>query len=185
MTLALTESTIILDASCLINLFATEREREILSAIPQNVTVAAYVHDYELLFVRKLLEEEYEKELIDLDALIEQSLIEIVDLSDDAEYDLYIRLAQQIRDEGESFSAAIAINRKWAIAIDDRRARNVIDGVSGGITQIYSLDLIKHWCDSENLNQAEISHILSLLRKQGSYIPHKTHPLLDWWNQNI
>jgi hypothetical protein len=44
-----------------------------------------------------------------------------------------------------------------------------------------SLEIIKHWSVVSNVATAELREVLWNVRTRGRYVPHKSHPLLPWW----
>lgn len=73
--------TLILDALCVINLYASQKMVEVLNAVPAEITIAAYVAEKEALRIRG--SNDYEE--IDLEPMIVAGLIIIVMLESDAE----------------------------------------------------------------------------------------------------
>ena len=184
MTLTITKDVIILDASCIINLYATGYMEEILHSIPQSITVAAYVFDKEALWIKELADDAPNKKLIDLQPLIVQKVLTVVEIESEAEFNLHVQLSTRIRDEGEARTGAIAIHRNWAIALDDRKARRVVSELSEDIELVYSLELIKYWVDTMQLNRSAIELVLDRIRRQATYLPRKANPLYYWWIEN-
>ena len=61
MPLHFNHDTLIIDASCLINLYASNQLASILRSIPKTVAVAAYVADREALFIHSEINESGER----------------------------------------------------------------------------------------------------------------------------
>ena len=181
MTLSITKSVIILDASCLINLYATNHMAEILQSIPQSITVAAYVFNKEALWIKEYIGEEWAKKDIQLQPLVDTGLLTLVTLLGETESNLHVLLSSKIRDEGESRTGAIAINRDWAVTLDDRKARRVISETNSHIELIYSLELVKHWVETEKINSSTLKDVLEAIRGGATYLPRKANPLYQWW----
>lgn len=136
---------------------------EILASIPRSVTVAAYVRDHEAQAV-------YAADgfrIVDIETLDEQAL--------------FISFAALLGDDGESITGAIAAQRNWAIGTDDRAAITCFRQYCPQLELLSSLELLKHWADSEQIDQAEISQALRYVRMRGRYQPRKNHPLYQWW----
>lgn len=77
MPLLFLNDTLILDASCLIALYASQKMSEVLQSIPRKITVAAYVFDKEALFVRTIPDENgiRGKVKIDLQPFVDAGLL--------------------------------------------------------------------------------------------------------------
>ena len=117
---AFSHDCIILDACCIINLYACRQMRAILETIPKNLSVAAYVKDQEVLNIYSgpIDNVEASSELIELQPFIDDNLLLLVDIETEDEANTYINFAERL-DDGEAITGAIAVNRNWAIATDD------------------------------------------------------------------
>ncbi len=184
MTLSMINEAIILDASCIINLYATDHIEAILQSIPQSITVAAYVFDKEALWIKEIINGKPVRKPILLRPLVNSGLLTLVTISGEAESNLHVLLSGKIRDEGESQTGAIAINRDWAIALDDRKARRVIHETSNNVELVYSLQLVKHWAEVEKVDSEILRIALEAIRKRATYAPRKMNPLYQWWIDN-
>ena len=110
---------IILDACCIISLYASKRIEEILNTIPKSVCVAAYVKNEEVLKTYDVSSDT--EEVVDLQSLIDRGVLILVELDLETEADTWVNLAT-VLDDGEAVTGAIAFHRNWAIATDDRAA---------------------------------------------------------------
>ncbi|HSH77652.1 MAG TPA: hypothetical protein VLA19_03870 [Herpetosiphonaceae bacterium] len=148
--LVFAHSCIILDASCTINLAASGQMEGILEAIPSSVAVAAYVREQELLRINARSGEGGARspQAIDLQPLIDRRLLIVVSPESEAENESYVNFAAVLGDDGEAITAAIAVHRDWAIAIDDRSAANLFRREARQLQLISTPELIKHWVDT-------------------------------------
>ena len=179
MKLKFQHDTLILDASCVISLYASRKMVEILRAVPAGITIAAYVAEEEAL--RICGSKGYEK--IDLQPMISDGLITIVVLETEAERETVLSIADVVRGQGEAETGAIAIHRKWCMAIDDKRARNLLAERAEDLQLIYTLEIVKHWADSCSIPGAELRSVLKNIRTGGRYQPRRSDLLYDWWKQ--
>jgi hypothetical protein len=90
-----------------------------------------------------------------------------------------VHLAQLV-DEGEAAAAAAAIHRGYDLVVDDLKARRVF---AGSVPLIWSLDIIHQWCASASIPGDEVGAILASIRLRARYLPHASHPLLNWWQR--
>ena len=111
--LTFSHDCIILDACCVINLYASQQMEEILTVIPPAVCIAAYVKDKEIL--KTYNRSTGNAEDIDLQVLIERDILLPVDLDLETEAETHVTFAA-VLDDGEAITGAIAFHRKWAIA---------------------------------------------------------------------
>lgn len=182
MPLKFHHDTLILDASCIITLYASRQIRPILRSVPPAVTIAAYVFDKEVLWYYDgpRADVRSSRSQINLQELVDEALLAIVTLDSSDEKELYTTFRQRL-DIGEAISGAIAIQRKWGIVLDERKARNLLQREAASIQQFYALELIKHWADTRHPPDSLIKETLWNVRYRGSYLLGKKHPLFPWW----
>ncbi len=173
---------IILDACCIINLYASGQMRAVLETIPKNLSVAAYVKDHEALNVYSGPVNNVKSTLIDLQPFIDDNLLLLVDIETEAEENIYINFAERL-DDGEAITGAIALSRNWAIATDDTASVRLFQSRVPHIAIVSTLDLVKYWSDTSNIDEDTIREALSNIRVRGKYEPNRNHPLKDWWNK--
>ena len=169
-------SHLLIDTCCLLNLCASG---ELLSIL-QVISISA----------QATIVEEVKRELQAIDNIeqfestIEQGLLLIVDFESDAEETAFVNYAADL-DDGEASTGAIAIQRNWAMATDDKKAIKFFSQESSSLQIISTPEIIKYWSDKVNLEQLKLSNTLTQIRVQGRYIPPKNHPLKSWWEQSI
>ncbi|WNZ44465.1 hypothetical protein Q2T42_21940 [Leptolyngbya boryana CZ1] len=173
-------SHIVLDACCVLNLCASENFIEILKSIPAQVVVTEIVRERELITLQRLGNEENEAAL-QFETAIAQGLLSIVDFESESEEDAFVNYAFELGDDGESATCAIAIQRGWAIATDDKKAISFSQEEAPHLQVLSTLEIIKGWSEVENLASTKLRSVLSAVRTKGRYKPHRNHPLLSWW----
>ncbi len=174
-------SCIILDACCVINLYATGRIHQILGSISETVAVAHYVKEKEILSVYDgpRGNERSVKKVIELDPLITDGSLIVISPSLE-ELNTYVNLAFEI-DDGEAYTGAIAIHREWALATDDKKTIHVINKILPEVPILSTLELVKHWTEITNAPPEIVSELLQDIKKKAIYEPHRSHQLYDWW----
>ena len=179
---AIKHECVILDACCLINLYASGRFDDILTSISKPVFVARYVWSNEALSVNGAPNPEagLQEESIDLGPLIGGGLLNLADLETEDEETLFVNFAASL-DDGEAITGAIAAARDWCVATDDRRARNVLTSQVPRMQLLSSPELIKHWADVTAAEADEVCRVVQRIRRHGHYIPPASHPLYVWW----
>jgi hypothetical protein len=182
MPISFNHTCLILDASCIISLYATGQMEAILRSIPRSVTVAAFVLDHEALWVYSGPDEAIKqaKAEIDLQPFIEAGLLKVVTIDSHAEATLQINFAAEI-DDGEAVTGAIALHRNWAIAVDDKKARALFGREAGHLQLLYTLELVQHWAETARPSSETISAALENIYKRAVYQPGQNHPLYAWW----
>ena len=172
---------IILDASCLLNLYASGRLKEIAESMPEPLVISDYVLQREALFIRykESDQDEEERKSVDISPLVVDGLIEIISINNEEEQETFIDLATEL-DDGEAVTIALAEHRQYQVATDDRKALKVISDRS--LVHVTStLELVKRWSDARNVPKEEIRTVLLRIWTCASYYPGERDPLYSWW----
>ena len=177
-------NVLLLDASCLLNLYATGRLIEIARVLPWQLAVVDYVLEQEALYVRAIGAHEEQEETVpaDLSPLIDEGLLLVVRLETPSEEASFVELAA-ILDDGEAVTGAIALNRGHLIAIDDRKARRVLGESAPWMRLVSTLDLVRQWCESVPVQ--EVGHALRAMQHGARYVPGQRDPLYAWWGDMV
>lgn len=174
--LKIQHEAIILDACCVINLYATGKIEIILQTLPVPVTIADKVLQDETLELRAKDTNSTEK--IDLQTLIDSAVLMVVTLENDDEKAHFVNLAVEL-DDGEAYTGAIAIQRRWAVATDDRKGIRIFK--ENALQVITTPEIIHQWVEAAQLSFEEVRNVLYLIRNRTRYHPRKIHPLYTWW----
>ena len=171
---------LVLDASCLLNLYATSRMLEIAAALPWQLAVVDYVLEQEALYVRIIgaYEEQEGTVPVDLSPLIAAGLLLVMRLETPSEQASFVELAA-VLDDGEAVTGAIALNRGHLVAIDDRKARRVLGEKASGMRLVSTLELMRQWGASVPVQ--EVGHALRAMQHGARYVPGQRDPLYAWW----
>ena len=168
---------LILDASCLLNVYATSRMLEIAAALPWQLAVADFVLEQEALYVRTIEEQEGTVP-VDLSPLIDAGLLLVLRLETPSEQSSFVDLAA-VLDDGEAVTGTIALNRGHLVAIDDRKARRVLGEKDPGLRLVSTLELMRQW--GESVPVQEVSDALRAMQHRARYIPGQRDPMYSWW----
>jgi len=172
----------ILDASCLLNLYATERFADIVASLGEQVAVADYVLEEEALFIRReaSADDEDGKVAVDLSPFVSEGLVEVMHLASRNEEATFVALAAII-DDGEAVTAALAVHRGCSVATDDRKARRVLSERAPKIPLVSTLDLVARWAETDSVPLVELRTALERMRSGASYVPGPRDPRYMWW----
>jgi predicted nucleic acid-binding protein len=173
---------ILLDASCLLNLYASGKLREIAQTLPQPLAVAEFVVQQEALYIR-LGESEQgmdEREPVDIAPLVSMGLIQIMAISGETEATTFIDFAREM-DDGEAITCALAIHRACDVATDDRKARRVLAERAPQVPSISTLALVKQWSELAGVAKEELKSVLLSIWAGANYYPGERDPLYRWW----
>ena len=172
----------LLDASCLLNVYATERLRDIAIALPRRLGVADYVINREALYVRTQDEagDYAERTPVDLAPLVNEGLIQVVSLGHPEELAAYVDFAARV-DDGEAVTSALALHNGYAVATDDRKARRVLAELAPWVQLVSTLDLLREWTIAASISDATLRQSMMAMQSGASYTPSARDPSYEWW----
>lgn len=165
----------LLDACAVLSLYATRRMEDVLGAS----LISAAITDIavrEALYIRKIVDEEIERERVELSPLVASGLLKVVQADNENELNAFIDLAVEL-DDGEAMSAALAISREWILVTDDRKAERLLHG---RVQLRPTLAIIKEWSEADHISTSELRIALTGIDQRG-YRPASHHPLDEWW----
>lgn len=172
---------ILLDACCLLNLYATGRIDAILRALPDRFAIADRVAA-EALYIRRGGggDDADERDPVDLGPLIAQGLIEVQQLESEEEAASFVGFAAQL-DDGEAMTCAVALHRGGVVGTDDRKARRICGAQSPPLKIRTTPAMLKAWAESERIAGADLRQVLVDIRERARFAPGKQEPLQAWW----
>jgi len=175
-------TTLILDASTLINLVATGRFAEIAVSGLFRFAVAEYVLSEEALFIWQQGQEDAEPQRapLNLGRFVDDGLLEVLRLDSSDEVATFVDFAITI-DDGEAITAALAHHRDCALATDDGKARRVIAERLPTLQLISTLDLLHDWAGLAHIPDDELQRVMEEMREGASYVPGPKNPHFEWW----
>ena len=175
----LNNSPLLLDACCVFNFVASGYFLAIINTIPVPVMITQTVYEQELIKFENFAQEDKQQ----FDHAIVQEIIKIVDFESEIEADFFIDYVSILGDDGESATGAIAINRNWSMATDDKAAINFFTQESPNLPILSTPDIIKYWSDQSNLSLEQVYPAINAISTKARYQPPKNHPLKSWWQE--
>ncbi|MDA1229650.1 MAG: hypothetical protein O2856_02655 [Planctomycetota bacterium] len=170
---------VVIDACCMINLYAPGDLRARLLALGRKWYVPSVVAS-EALYIHQVQSDGTTvKIMIELQSLIDDGTVHLCDAIEGAELDLFVEFASQC-DDGEAMALAIAKSRGWNVAADDRKAIRLAGEHS--ISVLTTPDLMKSWADTVDAAPEELRQALERIEKLASFLPPSRHHLHKWWN---
>ena len=187
----MSESLLLLDACCAINLLASSAADEILQALPHEVAVARLVFEREVLYVRAEdgevpveTEVAHPEEVgveLSLRPLADQGLLHVLEPETHEEHATWVDLALQL-DDGEAMTGALAIHRNALLATDDRKAIRVLGQRLPEHRILRTSELLKDWADGGAPTEG-VRDALEGIEHRASFRPPRGDPLAEWWAQ--
>lgn len=176
-------SHLVIDACCMLNFCASGELLSILKSVQAQSTITAVVQQEELLTLKKI-DHQINSSAEQLETAISEGVIEIVDFESDAEEAAFINYVAELGDDGESATGAIAVNRNWAIATDDKAAIKFFQNEAPNIQILSTPEIIKNWAESKAIPKSELRLILDNIAIKARYVPARNNLLKGWW-QNV
>lgn len=185
---------VLLDACCLINLFASGSAEEILRALPYRWAVARYVLEEEILEIEAEDDAPDEPTATDvgrlplrptLVGLIERGVLAKLELGSREEEAELVRFAAEL-DDGEAHTCALAITRQGRVATDDKKAIRVLRAAwsergHDGDPVLRTSDLLFSWANARQIARRDLVRIVRAIARRASYFPPKTDPRFERW----
>jgi hypothetical protein len=144
----------------------------ILRAAPVQFAVCSFVKDKEALSVFTGVDDngKAKREAIDLQPLVSAGVLDVVVPDWQVISPLIVVLANGgIRGMGEKISGAIAWNKNWAIATDDRHAQRKFAVLMPHTQIITTLDLLHYWALAENVSNDILRNCIEDIQVRGKY----------------
>ncbi|MCA9093070.1 MAG: hypothetical protein KDA68_06260 [Planctomycetaceae bacterium] len=183
---------IVVDACCLINLVAsgnilptsTEMGKKSKKAsFPGTLHVPEIVANEALYILQPDSDDPSAliKTPIDLSASREQRLLLDCNIEGIEESSLFVQLAVRL-DDGEAASLAIAKNRSWTLATDDRVAATLAAELS--VVVLNTPELVKLWADHVGANARQIHKTIHSIQTNAKFVPRQESREAEWWQRH-
>ncbi len=178
--------TVLLDACCVLNLYAGRCLRDLLRAglrrhavVERVVSKSLYVRSPPTGATEAQAGEE-EREAVDLLPFFTEGLLSVLTIETEQEAAAFVGFATQL-DDGEAMTCALARERGMAVATDDRKAQRVLQALAPPIPVLSTAALIKEWADSTGVEPDRLREILTAIRERAQFVPGRHDPLQTWW----
>ena len=174
-------SAVILDACGVVNLYASGQFAPILAALPNHWYLPAAVERESQTYRQPDPADPGKLIVLPIDLLpaFNAGILTRCDCESDEETELYVKLASQIGDDGESMGLAIAKCRGWSVLTDDKKARRI--GNELGISVLATTEVMKQWSEVANPSATELSVVLQAIERFANYRPVPGASNFDWW----
>ena len=171
---------VVLDTCCLVNLAAVDGTLECLATFGLTWYVPTAVQA-EGIFIRTSADKR-EVQRIDLNSAISIGTVQICAPADDTEMALYVEFALSL-DDGEAMGLAIAKNRNWRLATDDRKAR--VKATAAGVTVVTTPELMQRWGSRTGCSNVDLAATLKRIETLARFVPSDDSPAAMWWRKAL
>jgi hypothetical protein len=174
---------ILLDACCLINLFASGGIEAVLQALPYRFATSRLVAEEEVLAIGSVAGTagRMQREVVSPRALARRDLLTILPITSEREQAAFVRFALDL-DDGEASVCALATVHGGGVATDDRKALRILEQVAPEIPVLQTPELVYEWASRSRAPTEEIRAVLGSIRTRGRFHPRREAPHADWWN---
>jgi predicted nucleic acid-binding protein len=173
----ITDRPVVLDTCVLINLLATDRIVEIVQVVALTCLVCSAVCG-ESLYLRPM-EADAKPDAVDLRSLLESGVLTVCTIEGSREEEAYVNYALEL-DDGEAMSLAIAQERKYALATDEKKARRIIGESAPDLLILSTPEIIRTW--AEGRDKVEIADAVRSIQMRARFRPSDADPLAGWWD---
>jgi hypothetical protein len=97
------------------------------------------------------------------------------------ESNLFVQLAVRL-DDGEAASLAIAKNRPWTLATDDRVAATLAARLDVGV--LNTAQLVRLWADHSSADVSAIRQAIYNIQRYAKFVPRRGSTEVDWWQRH-
>lgn len=116
---------------------------------------------------------------VDLSGMIASGLLTVCTPQTQRELDRFTHYAAVFRSDGEAMSIALAEERKWVVATDDRKAIRVAR--LAGLTVVSCPELVRAWAAATGPAQSVLNKVLQDIQVLAQFTPNPTMPEYPWW----
>jgi predicted nucleic acid-binding protein len=171
----------VVDACCLINLFAAGELRARLAALGGKWHIPTAVASEALYLHVEQDDGAVSKMPVDLAAFIQDGTVLVCGINAGAEQKLYVELAARL-DDGEAMALAIAKTRGWKLSTDDRKGRRLAAEMA--VQVLTTPGMMKRWADAASPAAEELGEALKRIERLASFFPPASDPLHAWWRRH-
>jgi hypothetical protein len=119
---------------------------------------------------------------IDLMPFFDAGVLVECDVEGEEEMDLFVQFAAAL-DDGEAACMAIAKNRGFTLATDDRPATNLAGQFN--VPVVTTAELVKEWAKKIKAKKAEITSTLLNIQQFARFVPRPNSPEAQWWFSHV
>jgi predicted nucleic acid-binding protein len=118
------------------------------------------------------------KSPVDLEPHFAGGTLSRCEIAGDDETELFVGYASKL-DDGEAACLALAKNRGWLLATDDRPATSLAG--RDGVTVLTTAELLKKWATNTKASKIEAAAALMNVQRFAKFVPRRNSPEAAWW----
>jgi predicted nucleic acid-binding protein len=122
------------------------------------------------------------KHLIDLNPYFRDGILSRCEVEGKRETEDFVAFASRL-DDGEAVCMALAKNRNWSLATDDRLAIKLAN--EQGVQVLTTAQLLKQWSTHSNASPEKCATALRNIQRFARFVPRPGSPEADWWRSRL
>lgn len=122
------------------------------------------------------------KSPIDLGPYFQEGILHQCHVEGEDETAYFVSFASRL-DDGEAASMAVARNRRWWLATDDRLAAKLAG--QQDVTVLTTGELLKRWAINTKASNSEITSALQNIQRFAKFVPRSNSPEASWWLSHL
>jgi len=170
------------DACSLLNLYAAGPPLDDLAGLGVRFHVVLQVRR-ETLFLRGDGPGAPGRVPVDIESSVQRGTLTQVDLSSQAEADLFLSLARDGLRDGEAASAAVAVAKGFTLLTDEALARRVMAARKYEHLLLTTPDVLKVWVAAAGVDADTLREMIRRIEQRASFTIQRNHQLKPWWDQ--
>jgi predicted nucleic acid-binding protein len=171
-------SDVVLDTCCLVNLAAVDGTLACLDEFDLIWYLPTAVHA-EGIFIRSAGDSRTVRRIA-IETMVSSGIVRICAPADEVETALYVEFAASL-DDGEAMALAIAKNRGWRLATDDRKA--LTRARAAGVAVVTTPELMRSWALRKACPQPQLVEALTRIETLAKFVPTDESPAALWWRK--
>ncbi len=122
------------------------------------------------------------KSPIDLAPYFAEDLLHPCDVEGEDETAYFVGFASRL-DDGEAACLALAKNRRWLLATDDRLATNLAG--QQGISVMTTAEVLKRWTTNAKASKKVVAAAIRNIQRFAKFVPRPNSPEASWWLSHL
>lgn len=122
------------------------------------------------------------KSPIDLAPFFAEDMLHRCDIVGEDETAYFVSFASRL-DDGEAACMALAKNRRWRLATDDKLATHLAG--QQGVTVLTTAELLKRWALKTKASKSEIAGAIKNIQRFARFVPRAGSPEASWWQSHL
>jgi hypothetical protein len=177
-------ATLMLTASCVMNLCASGQIESMLAALPVVAACngSAFANAQYCIYARSDEDVLHKKEAVNIQSLVEKRLLQSVSADGQVLETAAKIAALGVIDDGETIPCAIALRYGWMLVSDDPYALDLFTLHLPEIICVSTIDIFKYWVETCCPTTQVIKKAVRSMYKRALYKPSVCHQWYPWWN---